>query len=115
MPSMQISSQRNPSQTASLVVDDCGPEQAADPLGANERGTGAEVSANANTKLRRIRLNFNQLTILEQEFSRNADWDRAIVTRLATRLNMTNTKVYKWHWDRVRKEQQDSQTTLRND
>ena len=42
---------------------------------------------------------------LEAEFARSQNWTQAQVTVLAARVGMERTKVYKWWWDRKRKEE----------
>lgn len=51
----------------------------------------------------RLRLNSSQIALLELEYERDARWDRALISRLANRLNVSFKKVYKWHWERARK------------
>lgn len=42
--------------------------------------------------------------MLENEYDRNSHWSTAFITHLAGRLNLNRTKVYKWNWDKRKKE-----------
>ena len=54
--------------------------------------------------IRRARLTSEQQAILQQEYEKNPDWRTRFITQLASRLNICRTKVYKWGWDRRKKE-----------
>ena len=52
---------------------------------------------------RRHRLLKVQVAILEQEFQKGNEWDQVFQAEQAKRLGITRIKVYKWHYDRLRK------------
>ena len=56
------------------------------------------------TKQRRLRLTGDQIAILESEFQKNANWTSKDMVKLSTRLAVEKSKIYKWNWDRKRKE-----------
>ena len=59
----------------------------------------------AMSKKRRQRLTYEQQVILEQEFQLRSDWShRGQLNELAKRLGLTRSKIYKWNWDRKKKE-----------
>ena len=41
--------------------------------------------------------------ILEREFQKDPNWDSEKLQSMANMLNLGRTKVYKWHWDRLKK------------
>ena len=43
--------------------------------------------------------------MLEVEYQRNPNWHSSFITSLAQRLQLNRTKVYKWSWDRKKKEE----------
>ena len=57
----------------------------------------------------RQRLRSEQIAMLEVEYQRNPNWHSSFITSLAQRLQLNRTKVYKWSWDRKKKEE--AQTT----
>ena len=42
--------------------------------------------------------------VLEQEYQRDANWDTEKIAEIADRLGLNRTKVYKWSWDRRKKD-----------
>ena len=46
-----------------------------------------------------------QIAMLEVEYQRNPNWHSSFITSLAQRLHLNRTKVYKWSWDRKKKEE----------
>jgi hypothetical protein len=54
-------------------------------------------------KKRRQRLTKEQESILEHEFQKNMDWCTKVQAKLAKRLGMRVSKVYKWQWDRKKR------------
>ena len=56
-------------------------------------------------KKRRQRLTQEQQLVLEQEFLRQPDWSRrGVLHNLSKRLGLQRSKIYKWNWDRKKKE-----------
>ena len=53
---------------------------------------------------KRKRLTQEVAKILEANYLRNPNWDVKTIAALAVQLNLTQTKVYKWRWDRHKKE-----------
>ena len=53
---------------------------------------------------KRKRLTQEVARILEANYQRNANWDVKTIATLAVQLDLTQTKVYKWRWDRHKKE-----------
>jgi len=59
----------------------------------------------AMSKKRRQRLTYEQQVMLEREFQKGADWSKkGELGKLAHRLGLTKSKIYKWNWDRKKKE-----------
>ena len=59
----------------------------------------------AMSKKRRQRLTHEQQVLLEQEFQKQADWSKpGHLKELSKRLGLPKSKIYKWNWDRKRKE-----------
>ena len=56
-------------------------------------------------RLRRRHLNEKQQILLEREYQKNPRFDSDRVVLLAKQLGLNRTKVYKWGWDRRKKEQ----------
>ena len=56
-------------------------------------------------RLRRRHLNEQQQIVLEREYQKNPRFDSDRVVVLAKQLGLNRTKVYKWGWDRRKKEQ----------
>lgn len=46
----------------------------------------------------------DQTAVLENEFQTNANWTSTTYRQLCKRLNTTKARIYKWNWDRKRKE-----------
>ena len=44
-----------------------------------------------------------QYTMLEKFFQQNSDWTKADREFLSKKLNMDQSKIYKWHWGQLRK------------
>ena len=55
-------------------------------------------------RLRRRHLNEQQQIVLEKEYQKNPRFDSDRVVILAKQLGLNRTKVYKWGWDRRKKE-----------
>ena len=53
----------------------------------------------------RIRLNQAQKARLELSYQRNADWSNSEIEELAALVGVPFTKVYKWSWERKKKDQ----------
>ena len=51
----------------------------------------------------RRRLTQEQIDVLESEYLKDPVWETKQITKLARRLKLNRTKVYKWHWDRKKK------------
>ena len=50
------------------------------------------------------RLTEDEKEILEQEFQKNPNWGKVTIRKLAERLDLDRTKIYKWNWDRKKME-----------
>lgn len=58
-----------------------------------------------SVKKRRHRLTFEQQRILEAEFQKQPNWSRpGLLKKLSERLGLSKGKIYKWNWDRKKKE-----------
>ena len=57
-------------------------------------------------KMRRVRLSDRQKAELEQQYLLNPNWTAEMISKLADRLILGRTKVYKWLWDRRKKIEQ---------
>ena len=55
-------------------------------------------------KHKRRKLFFPEVMLLETEFSKNNNWTHKEISEVAAKLNFSHAKVYKWHYDRVRRE-----------
>lgn len=42
----------------------------------------------------------DQVKILENEFAKDTQWSKELMKKLATYLNLKESQVYKWNWDR---------------
>lgn len=51
----------------------------------------------------RVRINFSQIAVLELQYQKNPKWDTQTINQLASQLGLSHKKVYKWHWERVKK------------
>ena len=58
----------------------------------------------AREKRRRTRMTKEQIQILENEFQRDHNWSTAKIKEIAVRVQLGRVKVYKWSWDRKKKE-----------
>ena len=45
-----------------------------------------------------------QIDLLERAYQQNANWGNQEFDELAERLNISRSKVYKWNWDRKKKD-----------
>ena len=57
-------------------------------------------------KLIRRRLNSDQIDMLEHEYEQNQHWKTKDIRRLSKTLGIGHTKVYKWCYDRRKKDEQ---------
>ena len=57
-----------------------------------------------NGKRLMTRMDRFQRKILQTEFERSPKWTQEKVEALASRLNITKAKVYKWNWDQRNKQ-----------
>ena len=53
---------------------------------------------------RRIRLLPEQAEFLEIEFLKNPMWTSRKMSQISKRLSLAKSKIYKWNWDRKKKE-----------
>ena len=44
------------------------------------------------------------LLILEDEFQKSSHWSKQHLSYLSTKLGLSAIKLYKWNWDRLKKE-----------
>lgn len=63
-----------------------------------------KLSSDSETRPPRNRLVQWQIDVLEQKYLRGSQWSTAEMKELAEKLGISRTKVYKWSWDRKRKE-----------
>lgn len=42
----------------------------------------------------------DQVKILENEFAKDPQWSKELMKKLAKYLNLKESQVYKWNWDR---------------
>ena len=54
--------------------------------------------------MRRRRMTAEQTAAMEVEWQRNLAWTSSRISSIAKRLGLGRTKVYKWTWDRKKKE-----------
>ena len=54
----------------------------------------------------RVRLNERQREFLEVQFQQKAHWDNDEIEELAKQVGVSFAKVYKWNWERKKKERQ---------
>ena len=62
-------------------------------------------AAQKKQKRRRRRMTKEQSQILESEFMRDHNWSTAKIKAIAERIQLGRVKVYKWSWDRKKKEE----------
>ena len=55
-------------------------------------------------KQTRKRLTRTEMQVLEQEYLINPNWTTMRINTLAKKLRLCRTKVYKWGWDRKKKD-----------
>ena len=55
----------------------------------------------------RSRMSYEQIQMLEIEYERNPNWVTRDITNIAQRLQLSRTKIYKWHWDRKKKDERE--------
>jgi len=67
-------------------------------------GAPAASTLNEVDRLSRKRLKAEQIEQLEQEYQRDPNWHSSFITALAKRLQLNRTKIYKWSWDRKKKD-----------
>lgn len=49
------------------------------------------------------RLNSGQISSLHNEYDRDPDWSKQKMIQIASRLNITVAKVYKWNWQQKKR------------
>ena len=54
--------------------------------------------------MRRRRMTQEQTAAMEVEWQRDLAWTSSRISAIAKRLGLGRTKVYKWTWDRKKKE-----------
>ena len=57
-----------------------------------------------STAIKRRRFSYDDTVILEAEYLRNVNWSTYKISDLANRLGFDKTKVYKWNWEKKRKD-----------
>ena len=57
---------------------------------------------------------FDELTILEAEFEKNQNWTTELIHELADRFIVTRRKIYKWHYDRMRRHEREHLAALQD-
>ena len=55
-------------------------------------------------KKNHIRLSYDQLEMLEFKFTADPNWSQKLIYDLANVLGLPYVKVYKWHYERKKKE-----------
>ena len=45
----------------------------------------------------------DQIKQLDEEFSKNDDWSKEFMNKIALKLKLEPSQVYKWHWDQISK------------
>ena len=71
---------------------------------ASDADSSHETAPKKGKRLRRRHLNEQQQVALEREYQINPRFDSDRVVALAKQLGLNRTKVYKWGWDRRKKE-----------
>ena len=69
-----------------------------------------KIKPSGSVKVRgktRIRLSQDQIAFLELEFQKDANFSSTRVTKVAERIGLPRTKVYKWTWDRRQQQLKD--------
>jgi hypothetical protein len=87
-------------------------ECSASSIGSNMNRVVSEILKNrksdpddAMSKKRRQRLTYDQQQFLETEFRKQSDWSsKGFLSALAKRSGLSKSKIYKWNWDRKKKE-----------
>ena len=64
----------------------------------------ARVNSYGNPIRRRRKRSAQEIEILEERFQLGPNWDYDTFESMALRLNISKQKVYKWRWERVKKE-----------
>lgn len=63
----------------------------------------------------RQRLTQQQLSTLENAFLANQKWPLRFMKDMARNLGLKHAKVYKWHWDRLKKAAAEADTSVKVD
>ena len=58
--------------------------------------------------MRRYRLSMEQRNFLESEFQKNQNWDTEKTYELSRQMGLGRIQIYKWGYERKKKEQQKS-------
>jgi len=67
---------------------------------------------NESKSMKRLRKNQDQNQILIDEFNVNANWSKDKIVKLAQRVGLKQSQIYKWNWDMQRKLRGSTQSTL---
>ena len=62
-----------------------------------------DLAAKTSRPKRQI-LSQEEVTLLESHFQRDPNWSPDKLNQLSLRLNRSRTQIYKWNWDRKKKE-----------
>lgn len=64
----------------------------------------------SNTNRKRKRKNTMQLKILKQEYIKNKEWSKELITKISNMTGLTESQIYKWNWDQKKKEEDEGVT-----
>ena len=64
-----------------------------------------KVRAKRSCLDKRTRLNKRQMAQLEVHYQNNSEWTHERCQELADIIGVTSTKIYKWNWDRKKKDE----------
>ena len=63
-----------------------------------------DYKENIRRRSKRLILSEDQIEMLTQEYLDNPNWSNETIDALSRRVGVSRTKVYKWNWDRKKKE-----------
>ena len=73
--------------------------------GSDDSPDSTERKGNGDkSKMRRLRMTAEQTAAMEAEWQRDLTWTSSRISSIAKRLGLGRTKVYKWTWDRKKKD-----------
>lgn len=64
--------------------------------------TASYTRKNKDCNTIRLKKNFDQIQVLELEYTKDPQWDKTKMMKLSKKVGLTFSQVYKWHWDKIK-------------